>query len=476
MLDESSVAASRASPGSTGAAAARGPALHPEGRRLALGLAALVALQVVASLLLTPAAENGAADTTLGYARAFLAGDVAQYEDSWRPMAGAVKSWREFPERPIYRRLLSAHHTKIQYPPSSFFLTLAAERLAPKFGLSAYRLLDGVGWLSCWTVIFAAGWLFRRAYEDANGGEPPGTLANAMVLVLALLFYPILRGFWIGQVQSLITACTALALAFWYSGRRATAGVFLGVAALLKPHYALILLFVAWRRRFRAAAAGGIVLAAGSLAGALVFGWRNYVDYLHALQLLAQRGESYYANFSINGLLSRIDGLYDPRHNNADWSFKFPPFVPWVYWGTVASSLVLLAVVFFRRRPAISASAQTADLGVAVLGVTMASPIAWEHHYGVLAPLLAMAAALAWTEPDLRRRRRLGLLLGGAWLLSATYIQPAIRLAQTPWNFLQSYLYVGALAALAALVLLAAERSPATAASAAAVARAAPPG
>lgn len=427
--------------------------------RLAWGLAALVAFQVVASLALAPAAESGLADTTLGYAGRFLAGDVAQYEDSWRPMASAVKSWREYPERPVYHRLLSSHHTKIQYPPSSFFLTLAAERLAPKLGLQPFRLLDLVGWLGCWTVIFAAGWLFRRAHEEASGGESPGALVNALVLVVALLFYPILRGFWIGQIQSVITACTALALALWFAGRRPGAGALLGFAALLKPHYALILLFVAWRRQYRAVAAGGLVLAVGSLAGALVFGWRNYVDYLHALQLLAQRGESYFANFSINGLLSRIDGLYDPLHNNADWSFKFPPYVPWVYWGTVASSLVLLALVFLRRRPDARPAAQAADLGVAILGVTMASPIAWEHHYGVLAPILALAAACAWVEPETQRRRRLGLLLALAWALSATFLQPMVHLAQTRWNFLQSYLLLGAALAFAALVQLARPRA-----------------
>ncbi len=425
------------------------------GRRLAWGLAALVAFQVVASLALAPAAEGGLAETTLGYAGRFLAGDVAQYEDSWRPMASAVKSWREYPERPVYHRLLSSHHTKIQYPPSSFFLTLAADCLAPKLGLQPFRLLDLVGWMSCWTVIFAASWLFRRAHEEASGGESPGALVNALVLVAALLFYPILRGFWIGQVQSVITACTALALALWFAGRRTAAGALLGVAALLKPHYALILLFVAWRRQYRAVAVGGLVLAVGTLAGALVFGWRNYVDYLHALQLLAQRGESYYANFSVNGLLSRIDGLYDPLHNNADWSFKFPPFVPWVYWGTVASSLVLLALVFLRPRPDSRPTARAADLGVAILGVTMASPIAWEHHYGVLAPLLALAAACAWVEPESQRRRRLGLLLAHAWALSATFLQPMVRLAQTRWNFLQSYLLLGAALAFAALVQLA---------------------
>ncbi len=60
-----------------------------------------------------------------------------------------------------------------------------------------------------------------------------------------------------------------------------------------------------------------------------------------------------------------------------------------------------------------------------------------------------------WVEPGPHRRHRLGLLLAPAWFFTATYIQPAVRLAQSPWNFLQSYLFFGAIAALGVLVALA---------------------
>jgi hypothetical protein len=425
-------------------------------RRVPWLLAALVLFQVVSSLLLAPFASRGLADTTLGYAGAFLTAQSTGH-DSWGPMSSAVKSWRLRPELPVYHRLLGQHHSKIQYPPSSWLLTLASERLAPPLRLDPFRLLDLMGWISCWTTAFLAVWIFRRAQATGAPRTGGGPVEGTLLVALALLYYPLTRGFALGQVQSLITACLAGAIALWLAGRPTGAGALVGVAALFKPHYGLLLAFCALRRRWSALAAGIAVAGAGTLVALALFGLENHRDYLAALQLLAERGESFYANFSANGLLNRIAGLFDPRHNNAEWSARFPPFVPWVYWGTVLTSLVLLAFVFLRRRPAPTPTSETADLGFALLGVTMASPIAWEHHYGALIPLLALAGgALAGAGSGLPRR--LAPALVAAWALSATFVEPAVRLAGSPWNFLQSYLYFGAIAALA--VLAAVARNP----------------
>src|SRR5262249_59498792 len=77
---------------------------------------------------------------------------------------------------------------------------------------------------------------------------------------------------------------------------------------------------------------------------------------------------------------------------------------------------------------------------------TMISPIAWEHHYGVFAPILAV---LAPALLDMSQRRREVVVLGCvAFVLIAQYFAPAQRLADTAWNPLQSYLFFGALLAL----------------------------
>jgi hypothetical protein len=71
----------------------------------------------------------------------------------------------------------------------------------------------------------------------------------------------------------------------------------------------------------------------------------------------------------------------------------------------------------------------------------MASPIAWEHHYAVLAPIDALLAPHVLRTGD----RRMLALLGLSYLLSANFLAVAQRLAETAWNPLQSYLYFAAL-------------------------------
>ena len=80
----------------------------------------------------------------------------------------------------------------------------------------------------------------------------------------------------------------------------------------------------------------------------------------------------------------------------------------------------------------------------------MASPIAWEHHYAVLAPVLALLVPPALGGG--RAGRGTGALLAFSYLSSAGLFAVAQRLAPTAWNPVQSYLYFGALVAFALLL------------------------
>ena len=65
---------------------------------------------------------------------------------------------------------------------------------------------------------------------------------------------------------------------------------------------------------------------------------------------------------------------------------------------------------------------------------TVASPIAWEHHYGVLLPVFAVVLVSA-----LRSRARLPWLIV-SYVLASNYFIATQLLAPTFWNFMQSYL------------------------------------
>ena len=90
-----------------------------------------------------------------------------------------------------------------------------------------------------------------------------------------------------------------------------------------------------------------------------------------------------------------------------------------------------------------------ADLACFSLAVTMASPVAWEHHYAILLPMLIW---LWFADYGLRDKGRWGLVFAVIWVVSADYLSPADLVASIPGlNILQSTLY---LAAWAVFILL----------------------
>ena len=75
----------------------------------------------------------------------------------------------------------------------------------------------------------------------------------------------------------------------------------------------------------------------------------------------------------------------------------------------------------------------------------MASPIAWEHHYGITLPIFAVLLA-----GSLGNRRRLAWL-AASYVLVSTFVSATNLLAATPLNLLQSSLFAGAIILLALL-------------------------
>jgi RsiW-degrading membrane proteinase PrsW (M82 family) len=213
----------------------------------------------------------------------------------------------------------------------------------------------------------------------------------------------------------------------------------------MKPQFALLLLWGALRGQWRFTAwfaGAGLVFATLSVA---IFGVDNHLDYLRLLSYLSRHGESLILNQSFNGLLHRL------LHNGAvvfedyarlgpgEW---VPPYNLWVHVGTLASTLVIVGfALFWRRREHMHDS--LGDLMIAALSFTIASPIAWTHHYGVLLPMFAVAL------PAVLASSRLGagavVALAIAYLLTGNFFKETERFAETPFNFLISYLYFGGL-------------------------------
>ena len=109
----------------------------------------------------------------------------------------------------------------------------------------------------------------------------------------------------------------------------------------------------------------------------------DHVEYLRVLSYIGRRGETFYANQSINGALNRL--LFNG--SSLEWQYhEFAPPHPLVYAGTLAAFVILVAAAL--KRPARGAGG-VVDLSIAALATTLTAPLAWEHHYGILLPIYA---------------------------------------------------------------------------------------
>jgi hypothetical protein len=384
--------------------------------------------------------------TALHDTKLFLHG--VQGVDSWRPMnqAYAIAS-AEGAAQPLYQRLFFEGRVKFVYPPTALLLFRALDgTLPPRAWPAALNLLS---WLCVAATIAASAWLLDRVLARA---APAASRADraARVLLATLFgvgFYPLIKAYTLGQMQVLVNACFALFLCCWWLGWRAAAGVLVASMAAVKPQYGLLAVWGLVRRDWRfagsATLAGLVLLGLSSLA----FGFGDHLDYLRVVAHVGRHGEAYWPNQSVNGLLQRLlhnaaSGVWDPH--------VYPPFHPAVYAGTLVSSLALLAAGLWWP-PRAHRSGDALDLAGFALALTMASPLAWEHHYGVLLPILpiALGAVLARTGDA---RATAAWWLAACAAIASQYWHALGALSGTVWNPLQSLLLFTSLALLALLL------------------------
>ncbi len=378
-------------------------------------------------------------------------------DDSWGIMAFALKYAQSPHTTPLYTEIFFNQKLKFQYPPSSLFaiagmLWLVGPDLVrttecPDFEPAS--LNDVLGWLFILMSAVSAAIMLERGLRQTLRTPSSAALIAARAIIVvgfALTFYPVVKAFTLGQIQIWLNGIFAVALVCWATGRKASSGVLIGLMCLVKPHYGLFVLWALLRREWRftlACVATGLVGLAASIAA---FGWTNNVDYLQVFWFLSQHGEVYYPNQSFNGLLNRIMTLIDPD-NYDSLGFDdngFPPFNLWIYAGTVATSLLILLPALFRRGNEGDPD-RVFDFCTMALSITMASPIAWEHHYGILLPIFAVLFASA-----IGNRPRL-ILIAASYVVISNFFPAVNLLANTIFNVAQSYLLFAALVVLALL-------------------------
>jgi alpha-1,2-mannosyltransferase len=369
-------------------------------------------------------------------------------DDSWKPMLLAHEVVRAPGTKRVYRSLFFDQKVKFQYPPSSL---LAIELLEWLFGRPVSL---GILNIISWFCVLALAGLVPAIYLHVLRNFSPDVWGRftrldlgvqaAVLSLMTLSFYPLTRGFVLGQIQTWLTCLFAGAVLGWARGHRGLSGALIGLIVAAKPQLALLFLWGALQR------SRGFLIGFGTVTGALEllslwrYGHENHVDYLSVLAFLSVHGESLFANQSVNGLLARL--LH--TGNSVQWdAHGFPPYHPVVYYGTLVSSCLMIGTALVWRRKEIGRRATLVKLLVAGLLFTMASPIAWEHHYGILLPVYAVMFALLLGGHS---HRKLLVCLAVSYVASSNSFRFTNLAAETPWNFVQSYL----LAAAALLLLI----------------------
>lgn len=375
--------------------------------------------------------------------------------DSWDPMMRALE-FVHHSGTALYDALFFRLHEKFQYAPTSL---LWLEVLKPFMTVDAVSLnrLNGVLFA---LNAFGCVLVLKRMTADPVASAVLGRIdvwTMILVFALAYTFWPTLYGLYVGQIQVWIDLLFTYALLSWMHGRKLVCGVLIGLACTIKPQLGLLLLWgICWRERNFVLGVAATLLLLG-VASVMRYGLADHVNYLDVLSYISRHGESFHANQSINGLMNRLLFL----GNNVEWEQNsFPPANPIVHVATLVTSIAFMVLPLWLAFRARNRHAALLDLCIAALCFTMASPIAWEHHYGIALPIYLITFVLAFTRQFAVKRSTLIVCVLISWLLVGSDLQVLDVLSATRLNILQAYVLFGMLLLLPMLVVMAEETRP----------------
>ncbi|PIE36104.1 hypothetical protein CSA56_01440 [candidate division KSB3 bacterium] len=380
-------------------------------------------------------------NTALYYTHFFLSSPMHQYGDSWKHMYDALQYFEDPQQQSRYSELFFEKHVKFIYPPTSLLLFKPFSRFSVQYVITRANLIS-------WLAILFSAVLLAKIFSKSVKKYAHDTLTlgeqwciRVLSLCVTLSFYPIMRSFRLGQAQTWLYVLFVTAMWLWLEERKVLSGGAIGLICLVKPQLGLLAFWGLFRKQWHFAAAIFLTSGVVGLLSLAVFGWQNHVDYLQVLSYISKHGESFHPNQSINGLLNR----FFFNGTNLTWDpYWYPPYHRFIHLATTTSSALLILFVLFWKRK-LFRNEEILDLSIASLSFTMASPLAWEHHYSFLLPMFAYVLPLTLAS----RCKKTGLwLLGIAFVLVANYYQFTGLFAATHFNIIQSYVLFGALVVL----------------------------
>ncbi|MEB3219576.1 MAG: glycosyltransferase family 87 protein [Nostocales cyanobacterium 94392] len=381
----------------------------------------------------------------------------SQTGDSWHPMFKALDYLQSNHQETAYSKLFFGDNIKFQYPLTSLLPLVVLRKLVPD-NAQALSILNILSWISIPITIFFTIKLFNIGLQRQNHPQTrylnKGSLltTSSLIVGLSLSFYPFIKAYGLGQIQAILNCLFSISMWAWATNRTSLAGVLVGSMILIKPQYIVIAIWGCLRGKWSFVRSALLICTLGVVSATLIFGIQEQLDYLKVLSFISRHGEIFYPNQSINGLLNRL--LFNG--DSLQFTNSFPPFHPIVYIGTlVSSTLLLAAALFYSQRSKYRSS--IIDYAIIAITCTVASPVAWEHHYGILLPIYIFFLAYIVGQVNFNKGRFIAM--SAAYLISASNMRIFNIFTGIPLlNILQSYLLFSVFVLLACLYSLATDK------------------
>lgn len=376
----------------------------------------------------------------------------SKFEDSWTPIGNALRYLAFNSPEGLYQATYWQSHNQFIYSP----LSIVFYRLTnwpPVLDWSSPLSLDRFSWWILWAAVIFIVVIFNNFYKilavDANPVSLQERISRIWIpLVAALLYYPLLSGYYVGNIQTWLTLLIILSLLLWMHGYRAGVGACLGVVCIFKPVFIPILLWALLRRQYLVIVGFLVIMIPFGLASLIMYGFGVHWEYLDLMAFLSRRGESF-GSQSINSLLNRA--IFNGPILEWDGTHSHIQYVPWIHYATIATTLVGIGAALIGRRQS-SPVASWIDYAIALLSLTIAAPVVYEHHVGFTVILFMVAVLMLCQESSISRPM--------LWLLGISYALVAFRFdiinawANTHFNFLLSHRLFGSLILLVILYRL----------------------
>ena len=217
--------------------------------------------------------------------------------------------------------------------------------------------------------------------------------------------------------------------------REIAAGLLLAGAVAIKLTPALLLGYLAWRRRWVALVVASAGLAALILGGAAAAGWGSYTIYVQKMMPLLSHGCDHWINESLAAFFGRLLG----NGGIFSWAMGDPSLLARALAG--GASLILVAGAFILMGGGPRSASPELEFALLVVTTLLVSPLSWTHH-SVLS-LIGLLAAARWLIAHSRVTPVTAGTLAVSFMLIHIHVKPPGFLEQTPLEVLASYNLAG---------------------------------